>query len=333
MKVDTALGALESAAESAAAAEAAGYDGIFTGEVAGDPFLPLVQAAATTERLEIGTAIAVAFARSPMALAYTAWDLQRYSRGRFVLGLGSQVKAHITRRYSMPWGNPVAQMREFVAAMRAAWQCWATGEPLAFDATHYRHSLMPPTFVPASHQYGVPQVLLAGVGDAMTTMAGATADGFLCHAFSTERWMRDHTIPALTAGREQTGKALAEFTVKAAIYLATGTDEQIANAVAEIKTHLAFYGSTPAYRPVLDAHGWGDLGADLTALSKQRRWAEMAAVIDDDVVSAFALVGPTGSIPSQLTARCAGVVNRVSFLVQRPSPELLEAIRNGGDAR
>lgn len=327
MKIDTTLGSIESAGPRAAAAEAAGFDGVFSGEVASDPFLPLVQAAATTERLEVGTAIAVAFARSPMALAYTAWDLQRYSRGRFVLGLGSQVKAHITRRYSMPWGAPVAQLREFVEAVQAAWHSWATGEPLAFDATHYQHSLMPPTFVPPAHEYGVPHVLVAGVGDAMTTMAGTAADGFLCHAFTTERWIRDHTIPALTAGRTQVGKSLDGFTIKAAIYLATGTDEQIATAVKEIKTHLAFYGSTPAYRPVLELHGWGDLGADLTTLSKEGRWAEMADVIDDDVVNAFALVGPIETIPSLLETRCAGVVNRVSFLVQQPPPELLDAIR------
>jgi probable F420-dependent oxidoreductase len=186
---------------------------------------------------------------------------------------------------------------------------------------------MPPTFIPPRHDFGVPRVLLAGVGDAMTTMAGEVADGFLCHAFSTERWIREHTIPALTAGRQQAGKPLNGFTVKAAIYLATGTDQQIATAVSEIKTHLAFYGSTPAYRGVLELHGWGDLGADLTALSKQGRWTEMPSLIDDEVVDAFALVGPVNAIPAQLTSRCGGVVNRVSFLAQQPSAELLAAIR------
>jgi probable F420-dependent oxidoreductase len=327
MKVDTTVGSIEAAGEAAAAAEADGYDGIFTGEVGSDPFLPLVQAAAQTERLEIGTSIAVAFARSPMALAYTAWDLQRFSRGRFRLGLGSQVKAHITRRYSMPWGDPVAQLREFVEAMQAAWRTWATGEPLAYESTHYRHTLMPPTFVPPGHDYGVPPVLLAGVGDAMTTMAGEVADGFLCHAFTTEKWIREHTLPALTTGRQRAGRSLDGLTVKAAIYLATGTDEQIATAVKEIKTHLGFYGSTPAYRPILELHGWGDLGAELTRLSKLGRWAELPELIDDDVVEAFALVGQPDAIPARLTARCAGIVNRVSFLVQRPSPALLASLR------
>jgi probable F420-dependent oxidoreductase len=323
VKVDTTVGSIESAAAAAAEAEAAGYDGIFTGEVASDPFLPLVHAAAATERIEIGTSIAVALARSPMTLAYTAWDLQRYSRGRFVLGLGSQVKAHIARRFSMPWGSPVAQLREFVEAMRAAWHTWATGEPLAYESAHYRHTLMPPTFIPPPHEYGAPAVLLAGVGDAMTTMAGEVADGFLCHAFTTERWLREHTIPALAAGRQHAGESLDGFTVKGAIYLATGTDEQIATAVSEIKTHLAFYGSTPAYRAVLELHGWGDLGAELTRLSKEGRWTEMVDLVDDEVVKAFALVGAIDAIPSLLTARCAGAINRVSFLVQQPPPELL----------
>jgi probable F420-dependent oxidoreductase len=226
----------------------------------------------------------------------------------------------------MPWGSPVAQLREFVEAMRATWRTWETGEPLAYESAHYRHTLMTPTFIPPSHEYGAPPVLLAGVGDAMTTMAGEVADGFLCHAFTTEKWLREHTAPALAAGRQRAGESLEGFMVKAAIYLATGTDEQIAAAVTEIKTHLAFYGSTPAYRAVLDLHGWGDLGADLTELSKQGRWAEMAELVDDEVVEAFALVGPIDAIPSLLTARCAGIVNRVSFLVQPPPPELLSEL-------
>ncbi len=243
MLIDTILGPLESAAE---AAEADGYDGAFTGEVSNDPFLPLVLAAASTERIDLGTSIAVAFARSPMSLAYTAYDLQRFCRGRFMLGLGSQVKAHITRRFSMPWGRPAAQMREFVLAMRAAWRCWSTGEPLNFDGEHYRHTLMPPSFIPAPHEYGMPQVLVAGVGDAMTRVAGEVADGFLCHAFTTERWIREHTVPALREGRRRAGREMDGFTVKAAFFLATGTDEEIDAAAAQIRSHIAFYASTPA---------------------------------------------------------------------------------------
>ncbi len=197
MKVDTTLGAIERAAEDARNAEAAGYDGAFTGETNNDPFLPLALAAQATEGIEIGTAIAVAFARSPMALAYTAWDLQRLSRGRFSLGLGSQVKAHIERRYDMDWGKPATQMRDFVAAMRAIWHAWENDGALKFHSEHYDHTLMSPNFTPRPHEFGTPSVLIAGVGESMTRVAGEVADGFLAHAFTTQRWMRERTLPAL----------------------------------------------------------------------------------------------------------------------------------------
>jgi probable F420-dependent oxidoreductase len=327
MLIDTTIGPLESARAAARDAEDAGYDGAFTGEVSNDPFLPLALAAEATERIDLGTSIAVAFARSPMTLAYTAYDLQRFSRGRLMLGIGSQVKAHITRRFSMPWGPPIAQMREFVLAMRAAWGCWLAGESLRFEGEHYRHNLMPPTFAPAPHDYGAPKVLLAGVGDAMTRVAGEVADGFLCHGFTTGRWIRERTAPALAEGRRRAGKTMDGYTVKAAVFLATGTEQEITAASREIRSSIAFYASTPAYRPVLDLHGWGEAAAELTSLSKAGRWAEMAALVDDDMLRAFAIVAPPQEVPGLLAERCAGVVDRVSFLVSQPSAALLDAIR------
>ena len=329
MLIDTTLGALETAAAAARAAEVDGYDGAFTGEVSNDPFLPLAVAAAATERITLGTSLAVAFARSPMLAAYTAWDLQRFSRGRLMLGLGSQVRAHVTRRFSMPWDRPAERMREFVLAMRAVWESWSTGDPLCFEGEHYRHTLMPPAFRPAPQPYGMPPVLVAGVGDAMTRVAGEVGDGFLCHAFSTERWCREHTLPALLDGRRRVGKTMAGFTVKAAIYLATGTDREIDAAVREIRKAIAFYASTPAYRPVLDLHGWGEAGAELTRLSRQGRWAEMDGLIDDDMLNAFAIVTPPEQFPARLAERCAGVIDRVSFLPKGLPPALLEAVRPG----
>jgi len=328
MLVDTFIGGLETAARDARAAEEAGYAGAFTGEVASDPFLPLAFAAQATRRVDLGTAIAVAFARSPMTLAYTAHDLQRLSGGRLMLGLGSQVRAHITRRFSMPWGRPVTQMREFVLAMRAAWASWETGEPLRFEGEHYQHTLMTPTFTPRPHGHGAPAILLAGVGDAMTRMAGEVADGFLCHGFTTGRWIREHTIPALADGRRKAGKAMDGFTVKASVFLATGTEEEMAAAVARIRPQLAFYASTPAYRPVLELHGWDSVGLELTALSKQGRWAEMEGLISDEMLHEFAIVAPPGDVPRLLAQRCAGV-DRVSFLGGQPRPELLAAIHPG----
>jgi probable F420-dependent oxidoreductase len=326
VKVDTGLALLETAANRAVIAEAGGYDGIFTGEVNNDPFLPLALAAEATERIDLGTSIAVAFARSPMTLAYTAWDLQRLSQGRMVVGLGSQVKAHITRRFSMPWGKPVGQMREFVLAMRSAWNTWSTGEPLQVDGEHYQHTLMPPTFVPSSHEYGVPKVLIAGVGDAMTTMAGEVADGFLCHGFTTEQWMRTHTIPALQVGLDRAGKGWDGFTVKAATFLATGSDEEMERSIKNIRGHVAFYASTPSYKPVLDLHGWGEIGTELTHLSKTGRWDEMSGLVTDEMLHAFAIVAPVEQVPALLAERYAGRLDRVSFISATPSPELLEAL-------
>jgi probable F420-dependent oxidoreductase len=327
MLVDTTLGPLESAADVAQEVEAEGYDGAFTGEVHNDPFLPLVLAARATRGIDLGTSIAVAFSRSPMSLAYTAYDLQRFSKGRFILGLGSQVRAHITRRFSMPWGRPAQQMREFVLALRATWRSWTTGEPLNFEGEHYRHTLMNPTFTPMPHDYGEPRVFVAGVGDAMTTIAGEVADGCICHAFTTERWIREHTGPMVTAGRRRAERPLDGFTVKAAFFLATGADEDIEIAANSIRTQLAFYASTPSYRPVLDLHGWGAVGTELTRLSKAGRWSEMDQLISDEMLESFALVTPIGELRDRVIQRCAGVVNRVSFISHLPRVTILDAMR------
>ncbi len=327
MLIDTTLGGLESAGEAASAAEAAGYDGAFTGELGNDPFLPLASAAASTERIDIGTAIATAFSRSPVSLAYTAHDLQRFSRGRLVLGLGSQVKAHITRRFSMPWGRPAAQMKEFVLAMRAAWQCWSEGGPLEFEGEFYRHTLMPPAFVPVAHDYGAPPVYVAGVGDIMTRVAGEVGDGFLCHGFTSERWIREHSLPALAEGRRRAGKSMDGFVVKAAVFVATGTETEIEAGTGVIRSHLAFYGSTPAYQPVLELHGWGDLGGELTRLSKEDRWTEMGALIDDEVLTTFAIVAPPGEVGRVLAERYAGIVDRVSLITSVTHPTVMEMLR------
>ena len=313
MKIDGGLGRIGDAAVTSRAAEAAGYDGVWSAEVNQDPFLPLALAADATSAIELGTSIAVAFARSPMTLAYTAHDLQGFSGGRLVLGLGSQVKAHITRRFSMPWSKPAARMREFILAMRAAWQSWAGGEPLNFEGEFYSHTLMPPAFVPPAHPYGPPKVLVAGVGDLMTRGAGEVADGFLCHSFTTPRWIREHTIPALRAGRHRAGLSMDGFDIVGVPFVATGTDEEIAAGLGVLRSRIAFYGSTPAYRPVLDLHGWGDLGAELHVLSRQNRWAEMAALITGDVIDAFCVVAPPKEIPAVLAERFGGLFTRLKL--------------------
>jgi probable F420-dependent oxidoreductase len=319
MKVDGKLGARETAAvvEEARQHEKAGYDGLWSSESAHDPFLPLVLAAEHTERMELGTAIAVAFARSPMQLAYTAHDLQAYSGGRFVLGLGSQVKAHIERRFAMPWSHPAPRMREFIMALRAIWSAWNDGTKLSFRGDFYAHTLMTPFFSPPPLAGDPPAVFLAAVGEAMTTVAGEVADGLLVHAFCTERYLREVTLPALGRGLASSGRSRAEAKVSLLAMIATGhTEEEMARAVAATRQQIAFYGSTPAYRGVLDLHGWGGLGDELNSLSRSSRedkWEAMGGLVDDDVLHAFAVVAEPAGVAAQIRRRFGGLIDRVSF--------------------
>jgi probable F420-dependent oxidoreductase len=296
--------------------EARGYAGIWASEVAHDPFLLLHSAGAATSRVTIGTAIAVAFARSPMTLASTAHDLQRYTRGRFVLGLGTQIKAHVERRFSMPWGRPVAQMREFIGALRAIWSAWQDGTPLRFEGEYYRHTLMTPMFSPPAHEWGAPPVYLAAVGPAMTRLVGELADGLLVHGFTTERYLRERTLPALEEGLAAAGRTRADVTVNLPGLVVTGrTGEELATAAAAVKGTIAFYGSTPAYRPVLELHGWDALGEELHALSVSRRedkWTAMRDLVPDEVLAAFAVVGTPEELGARVRERFDGLVDRFS---------------------
>jgi probable F420-dependent oxidoreductase len=318
MKVDGGIGLdLHKVADSAKEVEAAGYTGAWTAETAHDPLLPLLLAAEHTTELELGTSIAVAFARSPMTLANTAWDLQAYSRGRFILGLGSQIKPHITKRFSMEWSHPAPRMRELISAIRAIWQTWLTGDKLDFRGDFYTHTLMTPFFTPDAADlgdFGVPKIFLAGVGEMMTEVAGEVCDGFLCHGFTTEKYLREVTIPALARGRAKVGKTMDGFEIVGPSFVVTGnTDEEMEAAAAGTRQQIAFYGSTPAYRPVLDIHGWGGLQDELNGLSKQGEWQKMGTLIDDEVLNTFAVVGPPESIAPELGRRYGDVIDRLSF--------------------
>ena len=315
----------------AAAAERDGYDGFWVSEVAHDPFVGLAVAALSTERVQLGTAIAVAFARTPMTTAAAADDLQALSGGRLVLGLGTQVKAHVTRRFSMPWSHPAARMREYVLALRAIWDTWHTGAPLAFRGEFYTHTLMTPMFTPQPHGFGPPPVLLAGVGPTMTEVAGEVADGFLPHGFTTERYLREVTLPALERGRSRTGRTLEGFVVKGSPMVAAGrTEEEREQAKAGVRSQLAFYGSTPAYRPVLEQHGWGELQTELNQLSKQGEWEKMGTLIDDDILDAFAIVAEPEQVPAKLSERYGDVVDRISFYAPYKSdPDRWQKVMEG----
>ncbi|HVK20108.1 MAG TPA: TIGR03617 family F420-dependent LLM class oxidoreductase, partial [Actinokineospora sp.] len=300
--------AVSEAADAIAAAERAGYDGAWVAETKLDPFLAMAVAAERTERIELVTAIAVAFARNPMTVAVQANDVQRLSGGRFVLGLGSQIEPHITKRFSMPWSSPAARMREFVLAVRAIWRAWETGDRLAFRGDFYKHTLMTPFFDPGPNPHGNPKIYVAAVGPRMTEVAGEVADGLLCHSFVTERYLREVTLPALERGRAKAGKELSGFDVSVPPFAATTPEE-----LADVKEKIAFYGSTPAYRAVLDLHGWGDLQDELHAMSRRGRWAEMPALISDDVLAAFAVVGSPAEVAAETRRRFGDVAQRLTL--------------------
>ncbi|MGH2637322.1 MAG: LLM class F420-dependent oxidoreductase [Acidimicrobiia bacterium] len=316
MRIDGTLMApdLREAGPAARELEEMGYDGILSAETNHDPFFPLVLAAEHTERIEIGTGIAVAFARNPMVLANIGYDLQAYSQGRFILGLGSQIKAHIEKRFSMPWSHPADRMRELILALRAIWSAWDTGGRLEFRGDYYRHTLMTPFFSPGPNPHGPPKVFLAAVGERMTEVAGEVADGILLHGFTTERYVREVTMPALERGLAKSSRARADFEVSCPVFVVTGTnDAQIENARQQTNQQIAFYGSTPAYRPVLDLHGWGDLQTDLNRLSKQGQWVEMGELIDDSVLTTFAVVAEPEEVPGAIKSRYGDLLDRLSF--------------------
>ena len=318
MKVDGGIGTdLLKVAQSAQEVEAAGYTGAWTAETSHDPFFPLLLAAEHTTTLELGTSIAVAFARNPMILANIGWDLQAYSGGRFILGLGSQIKPHITKRFSMEWSHPAPRMREMILAIRAIWDTWENGTPLNFKGDFYTHTLMTPFFAPERAElagHGTPKIFLAGVGELMTEVAGEVCDGFICHGFTTERYLREVTIPALERGRAKAGKTMEGFEVMGPSFVVSGNSEaELEAASAGTRQQIAFYGSTPAYRGVLELHGWGEMQDELNGLSKQGKWVEMGNCITDEILNTFAVVGEPEHIAPELHRRYGDVIQRISF--------------------
>jgi probable F420-dependent oxidoreductase len=315
MFIDSTLGDDITATKAAAAKlEADGYDGIWTGETKHDPFLQMLQAAEATTTATIGTSIAIAFARTPMTLANLGYDLQRYSEGRFVLGLGSQVKPHIERRFSMTWSHPAARMREMITAIRAIWSTWQDGTPLNFKGDFYTHTLMTPFFSPSPLDSGPPPIYLAGVGDLMTEVAGEVADGLFLHPFTTRKYIDATTLPALRRGAEKAGKTLDDFTVCGPSFVTCARDEEsMAAAVKGTKNQIAFYASTPAYRNVLELHGWGDLQPELTALSKQGRWSDMGDLITDEILHTFSVVGEPAQVGRGLAEKLGDVAHRLTY--------------------
>ena len=284
--------------------EAAGYDGAMTMEHAQHPFLPLAVAAVETERVELLTAVAIAFSRSPMVCAYAALDLQIASNGRFVLGLGSQVRAHNEQRFSMPWSAPAARMREYVESLRAIWGVWRSGEKLDYQGEHYQFSLLTPPFTPPRNDRPMTPVTIAAVGPGMLKVAGSRCDGVRLHPFCTSRYFEEFCLPRLVEGFGENGISREQFEITGGGYVVTGKDEEaIRRGMDEVKVSLGYLGSTPNYWPVLEMHGYGELGRKLRLMTLLGKWGELAGEIPDDLVHLFAAVGVHGEIKQAIEAR------------------------------
>ena len=311
-----------------------GFARMWAGEVNGDAMLPLMLAAAHTERLELGTGIVTAFPRSPMHLAASAHDLQLYSQGRFSLGLGSQVRAHVERRLGGVWDRPVPRMRELILALRAIWSCWNEGTPLAFEGEFFRHTLMTPAFMPPSSPYGPPPVFVAAVGPAMTRMAAEVADGMLAHGVMSRSYLQEVTIPIVEQGLAAAGRQRAEFQISAPALIASGADDrQLEASVDSARSLLAFYLATPAYRRVLDHHGWGDLQTDLNALARSGDWNALRRHLPDEVLETFVMAGPAKVVAEKVRERLE-ILDRITLSFVPGSPpelagEVFEAVGAG----
>jgi len=309
MKIDTCyFGSPLQVTAATRAAREAGLDGFWITETGHDPFLSIALASQAEPELELGTGIAVAFARSPMTLAQTSWDLAGLTGGKFMLGLGSQVKAHITRRFSMPWGKPVEQMREMIAALRQIWQAFETGGKLHFEGEYYNLSLLTPFFTPAQHDFPNIPVGLAAVGPKMTELAGEVADFVVLHSFTNVRYLKDVTLPALMAGLEKSGRPRSALSINGSLFTVSTPKQE-----AQARKQVAFYGSTPAYSPVLEAIGHAELGTRLHQLSREGKWDEMGRLLPDDVFDQFVLRAQPDELKSAIAERFAGLYDRVTI--------------------
>ena len=294
--------------------EADGYDGVASMENKHDPFLALAVAGAATERIELHTSVAIAFARTPMAVAEVGWDLAGATSGRFVVGLGSQVRAHNERRFSVPWTPPAPRMREYVQVLRAIWHCWKTGERPGYEGQHYRFTLMTPNFAPEPISAPPPAVTIAAVGPAMLKVAAEECEGVKLHGFCTRKYLTDEIMPRIEAGLAKAGRTREQYEISGGGFLATGPDDaSVAKRFEWVRQRVAFYGSTPAYFPVLAAHGLEDLGHKLHAMSREGKWGEMTKQVPDDVAHLFAAVGRHDQIVSAIEQRFGGMIDSLTL--------------------
>ncbi len=314
MKIDTALmpSTFEAAATVARQAEELGLDGLWTAETSHDPFFPLVVAARETERIQLGTGVAIVFPRSPMVLANICWDLQANSGGRFMLGLGTQVKGHNQRRFSVKWEAPVKRLREVVLSLRAIWDCWQNGTPLNFEGTFYQFSLMTPFFNPGPIEQPHIPIILSGLNPLISQLAGEVGDGFFVHNFHTPTYLKETVLPNIEKGLAKAGRHRADFTLQTGTFIASGaTPAEVRQAVGAVRQQVAFYASTRTYKGVLDAHGWGETCFRLNEKAAKGDWNGMAAEITDEMLDEIAVIGTYGTIATKLATRYSGLLDRL----------------------
>ena len=316
MKLDTGIATRDLALvpAEAKAAEENGFDAIWSMEAGNDGFLPLALAAEHTSRIKMGPSVAIAFPRSPMTTAYASWDLAALSKGRFILGLGTQVKGHIERRYGVKWEPPVPKLREYILSLRAIFKCWADGgKKLSFQGKYFNFSLMTPFFAPRPHNYPIP-IYIAGVNEYMCRLAGELCDGFHVHPFHSIKYLREVVLPNLHAGAAKAGREASACKLSSSAFVIAGKDaKEIAAAKGPVKTQIAFYASTPAYRGVLEAHAWGDTQAQLNEMTRKGDWTGMANLITDEMLEAYAVQGSWEEIPGKIKSKYAGILDRVAF--------------------
>jgi probable F420-dependent oxidoreductase len=318
MKLDAGFGTegkyLRSAGDAARAAESLGFAGLWASETKHDAFLPLAIAADVTEKIELGTSIAVAFSRSPMEVAQVAWDLQDLSGGRFILGLGTQVKAHVKRRFSMPWDRPVARLREYIRALRAIWGSFQTEGPLSFEGEFYRHTLMTPFFNPGPIEHPEIPVHIAGVNTRLATLAGELCDGFHIHPFHSPEYVRKTLKPAIVEGAREKGRDPEQVDLVTSVFIVTGESAtEVEEQREKMRAQIAFYATTPTYRSVLEVHGWEEAGEKLGKLARNNKWGEMPGLITDEMLRAFAIEASPDEVGSVLRERYEGLIDRVTL--------------------
>ncbi len=318
MKLDAGFGVeggyLQSAGEIARAAEALGFAGLWSSETRHDAFLPLAVAADATERIELGTSVAIAFSRSPMEVAQTAWDLQNLSGGRFILGLGTQVRAHVRRRFSMPWDRPVARLREYIQALHAIWNSFQTDGSLRFEGEFYRHTLMTPFFSPGPIEHPEIPVHIAGVNTGLAALAGEACDGFHVHPFHSPEYVRNTVKSAIARGAQKVGRDPERVGLATSVFVVTGeSGGEIEDQREKMRAQISFYASTPTYRSVLEFHGWEEVGEKLGKLARDKRWNDMPRLVTDEMLHAFAIEVAPDEVGPALRDRYAGLIDRVAL--------------------